>query len=207
MRRTRVAHARAYRTQAHKAARVYTEAEAVLCLTEFGRAAEAGLRQLASRGRRRAPSTRTDALGAVARLLQMQVRHDALQQSTRAAGRAAVAAAATATEVAATPEPAVPSLAVANAVAARERGGHRRTHLVGFVGNGHTATPTRSALEDLCGRAGPWCARGAATARRKAADGASGWNQAGQKERQGGKDGPCGLSDGPCSLGRHAGWR
>jgi hypothetical protein len=50
-----------------KAARVYTEAEAVLLyLTEFGRAAEAGLRRLASRGRRRAPSMRTDALGAVA---------------------------------------------------------------------------------------------------------------------------------------------
>lgn len=87
-------------------------------------------------------------------LLQMKVRHDALQQSTRAAGRAAVAAAATATEVAATPEPALPSLAVA----ARERGGHRRTHFVGFVGDGQLGIrpPTRSAFEDLCGRAGPW---------------------------------------------------
>ena len=60
-----------------------------------------------------------------------------------------MAAAATATEVAATPEPAVPSLAVA----ARERGGHRRTHFDGQLG---IRPPTRSAFEDLCGRAGPW---------------------------------------------------
>ena len=61
-----------------KAARVYTEAEAVLLyLTEFGRAAEAGLRRLASRGRRRAGALRRCA-PMRSGLLQMQVRHDAL---------------------------------------------------------------------------------------------------------------------------------